>query len=234
MTFKTVNDLSERFQWTNALTLVDYRSDMSGSLSQRNYDNGNYESNQTFTERDALAFRLRSTFDAKWNERQKTTFNLMFRNNQMDQNPSYRVRQFRQQGQLTGFGSGEINSNKFKSYAGLIQHKIDFNFAKSSLIAGITADFSPQEYIAETTDVIVNTANSQNTDFTVNTGDFILNYEADIFNYAGYLQYELNPIDNLKITAAVRFDEFSYNYDNRIENAAGVSRYKSNLRQYFS
>ncbi|WP_298417113.1 TonB-dependent receptor [uncultured Kordia sp.] len=223
LTFKTINDLSNRFQWTNAVTLVDYRSDMSGSLSEQNYSDGNYESDQTFTERDALAFRFRSTFAARWNDRQKTTFNLIFRNNQMDQNPSYRVRQFRQQGQLTGFGSGEVNSNKFKSYVGLIQHKIDFNFAKSSLIAGITADFSPQKYVGQTTNVLVNAETGQNTSFTVNANDYILNYQADIFNYAGYLQYEISPLDNLKVTAAVRFDEFKYDYDNRIEGTAGVS-----------
>lgn len=223
LTFKTVNNLSNRLLWTNAITLIDYRSDMSGSLSEKNYSDGNYESNQTFTERDALAFRFRSTLAAHWNDRNKTTFNLIFRNNQMDQNPSYRVRQFRQQGQLTGFGSGEVNSNKFKSYVGLIQHKIDFNFAESSLIAGITADFSPQKYIGQTTDVIVNTETGQNTGFSVNSNDFILNYQADIFNYAGYLQYEISPLENLKITAAVRFDEFKYDYDNKIENTAGVS-----------
>ncbi|WP_420570757.1 TonB-dependent receptor [Kordia sp.] len=228
LTFKTVNDFSDRFQWTNALTLVDYRSDMTGSLSEKNYSDGNYESNQTFTERDALAFRFRSTFAARWNDRQKTTFNLIFRNNQMDQNPSYRVRQFRQQGQLTGFGSGEVNSNKFKSYVGLIQHKIDFNFAKSSLITGITADFSPQKYLGQTTDVIVNPETGQNTSFTVNSNDFILNYEADIFNYAGYLQYEMSPLEKLKITAAVRFDKFTYDYDNKIEGTAGVSDTKVN------
>ncbi|MCH2192588.1 TonB-dependent receptor [Kordia sp.] len=222
LTFKTVNDISDRFQWINALTLVDYRSDMTGSLSERNYSAGNYESNQTFTERDALAFRFRSTFEALWNVKQKTTFNLIFRNNQMDQNPSYRVRQFRQQGQLTGFGSGEVNSNKFKSYVGLIQHKIDFNFAASSLIAGITADFSPQKYIGQTTNVIVNPETGLNTSFTINSNDFILNYEADIFNYAGYLQYEISPLDKLKITAAIRFDKFLYDYDNKIENTAGV------------
>lgn len=222
LTFKTVNDISDRFQWINALTLVDYRSDMTGSLSERNYSAGNYESNQTFTERDALAFRFRSTFEALWNVKQKTTFNLIFRNNQMDQNPSYRVRQFRKQGQLTGFGSGEVNSNKFKSYVGLIQHKIDFNFAASSLIAGITADFSPQKYIGQTTNVIVNPETGLNTSFTINSNDFILNYEADIFNYAGYLQYEISPLDKLKITAAIRFDKFLYDYDNKIENTAGV------------
>ena len=70
-----------------------------------------------------------------WNENNKTSFNFVFRDNTMNQNPSYRVRQFRDQGQLTGFGSGEVNSNQFRSFVGLIQHKLDFNFANSKAYA---------------------------------------------------------------------------------------------------
>jgi len=128
----------------------------------------------------------------------------------MDQNPSYRVRQFRDQGQLTGFGSGEINSNQFRS------------FVDSSLILGATGDFSPQTYRAETTNVIVDPITGRNVDFSINSGEFILNYEADIFNYAGFLQYEISPITPLTITAAIRYDGFEYDYDNQADGIVGV------------
>ncbi|WP_027394172.1 TonB-dependent receptor [Aquimarina latercula] len=222
VTFKTVYDFSTTTKWTTVLDIVDYRSDMTGSLSESDYYGGNFESDQTFTEREALAFRLRTTLDKFWNDRNKTSFNFVFRDNTMDQNPSYRVRQFRDQGQLTGFGSGEINSNQFKSFVGLIQHKLNFNFANSSLILGATGDFSPQKYIAETTSVIVDTETGRNTDFTLNSGDFILNYEANIFNYAGFLQYEISPIAPLKVTAAIRYDGFEYDYNNQADGIVGV------------
>jgi len=222
LTFKNVNELSETLQWTNAVSYIDYRSDMSGSISEPNFLQGNYESDQTFTEREAKALRFRSTLDKKWNENNKTSFNFIYRNNIMNQIPSYRIRQNRNSGVLTGTGSGEINSNQFRSYVGLIQHKLDFNFSDASLVVGATADFSPQDYVAETIDVTVNTTTRQNTDFVINSGDFILNYEADIFNYAGYAQFEISPIETLKLTAAIRIDEFIYDYDNLIESQAGV------------
>ncbi len=222
LTFKTVFDFSTTTKWTTVLDIVDYRSDMSGSLSESDYQGGNYESDQTFTEREALAFRMRSTLDKFWNDKNKTSFNFVYRDNKMNQNPSYRIRQFRNQGQLTGFGSGEINSNQFKSFVGLIQHKLDFNFSNSSLIIGATGDFSPQTYLAETTNVIVDTDTGRNTDFSINTGDFILNYEADIFNYAGFFQYEITPLESLKITAALRYDGFEYTYDNQTDGVVGV------------
>ena len=221
LTFKNVNHLSPTLDWTNVFNLVDYRSDMAGSLSEEDYMGGSFESDQTFTEREALAFRIRSTINKRWNNKNKTTFNFVFRNNEMGQNPSYRIRQFREQGQLTGFGSGEINNNAFKSYVGLIQHKIDFDFAKSSLIVGSSLDYSPQDYVAERLTVIVNPETGQNIDFTINAGDYILNYDASILNYAGYLQYEINPTNALKLTAALRYDGFEYDYNNLVDGMAG-------------
>lgn len=223
LTFKNVNHVSKTLNWVNVFDIVDYRSDMTGSLSEADYRGGNFESDQTFTFRDALAFRVRSTLDKQWNEKNKTVFNFIFRKNEMIQNPSFRVRQFRDRTTraLTGFGSGELNSNAFTSYVGLAQHKVDFDFANSSLIVGASIDFSPQRYVAETIAVTVDTETEQNVDFTVNTGDFILNYDADILNYASYFQYEINPTAQLKLTAALRYDGFNYNYNNLVDNVAG-------------
>ncbi len=222
VTFKNVNDFSETLQWTNSVSFIDYRSDMSGSISEENYQKGNYQSDQTFTEREAKALRFRSTLVKSWNDDNKTSINFMYRNNEMNQIPSYRVRQNRTMGALTGTGSGEINSNKFRSYVGLIQHKLDFNFADASLVIGATADFSPQDYVAETIDVLVDVSTRKNTEFVINSGDYILNYQADIFNYAAYAQFEISPFRNLKLTGALRFDEFDYDYDNLIETISGV------------
>ncbi len=223
ITFKTVYEINPSTRWTTVFDIVDYRSDMTGSLTEEDYNSSNYESDQTFTEREAIAFRARTTLDKFWNDRNKTSFNVIFRDNRMDQNPSYRIRQFRgDDRQLTGFGSGEVNSNQFKSFVGLIQHKINFDFANSSLIIGGTADYSPQEYVAETTNVTVDPETSRNIDFSINAGDFILNYNADIFNYAGFFQYEISPINALKVTAALRYDGFEYDYNNLSDGVVGV------------
>ncbi len=221
LTFKNVNHLSPNLKWTNVFDIIDYRSDMAGSLSEADYSGGNYESDQTFAERDAFAFRFRSTLNKVWNDKNKTTANFIYRKNVMGQIPSYRIRQSRNNGQLTGVGSGEVNENAFNSVVGLIQHKVDFNFNNTSLIAGTSLDYSPQDYEAERIAVNVNTTTGQNTDYTVNSGDYILNYDASIFNYAGYLQFEIDPIENLKLTAALRYDGFKYNYNNLVDGVAG-------------
>lgn len=221
LTFKNVNHVSSTLNWTNVFDIINYRSDMTGSLSEADYSGGNYESDQTFTIRDAFSFRFRSTLDNIWNAKNKTAFNVIFRKNVMGQIPSYRVSQFRNSGQLTGVGSGEINENSFSSVVGLIQHKVDFDFANSSLIIGASLDYSPQDYVAETIAVTVNTTTGQNTGYILNSGDYILNYDASILNYAGYFQYEINPIEKLKVTASLRYDGFEYDYNNLVDGVAG-------------
>lgn len=217
LTLKGVYHLNESSIWTNHLDIIDYKSDMAGSISEDKFLEGNYESNETFTSRTAKSFRWRSTLDKYWNGTNKTSFNFIFRDNLMDQIPSYRTREIRENGQLTGEGTGESNSNQFISYAALVQHKIDFDWANSSLVAGLHFDYSPQDYVANTIDFDVNLETGKNENYRLNPEDYILNYDADIFNYAGYFQYELSPSEALKLTAALRYDRFVFDYNNRME-----------------
>lgn len=214
ITFKNVNDFSSTLRWTNTATFIDFRSDMgSSSLSEENYLAGKYESNHTFAEREAKAFRFRSTLDKTWNEYNKTSFNFIYRNNEMNQIPSYRI--------STRSPFGEINSNKFKSYIGLMQHKLDFNFADASIIVGGTIDYSPQDYYAKKIRVTYNEETKKFVDYT-ETDLYNLFYKADILNYAIYAQFEISPFTNFKLTGALRYDGFSYDYDNKDEGKSGV------------
>lgn len=227
-TFKGVYDFSSRLKWTNVIDLVDYKSDMTGSISETNYLAENYESSQAFTNRIAKSFRFRSSLDKKWNQTHKTAVHFIYRNNTMDQNPSYRIRQFRNNGQLTGAGSGEINSNKFQSYVGLIQHKMNFNFLNAQFIVGASADYSPQDYIANSTSVLVTPSTGVNESFIINRNDYILNYHAAILNTATYTQFEIDATNKLHLTAGLRYDNFKYNYNNKIDQIAGVNDAQTN------
>lgn len=227
ITFKSVYHVNSSINWENVFDLIDYMSDTTGDLGAEDYQSKNFESDQTFTNREARSFRFRSSLNKTWSLNSKTSFNFLFRDNLLNQIPFYRIVQLRNQGQLTGAGTGEINSNKFNSVMGLIQHKIKFNANKASLILGGSIDYTKQEYIANKTNVDVDTQTGQNIAYTVNINDFILNYNAKIANYAAYLQYEISPTEKLKLTASVRFDEFQYNYDNLIESVAGVRDAKS-------
>lgn len=231
-TFKTVYHIDSTLTWSNTIDLIDYRSDTSGALTESDYHSGDYLSDQSFSERSARAFRLKSTLDKHWSEHHKTSFNIVLRDNQTDQIPSYRIRQFRDQGSLTGKGEGEINSDRFQSIVGLVQHKVDFNFVNASLIVGSSIDYSPQSYTAQTIGVIVDKNTGKNTAYQINQGEYILNYKAGILNYASYAQFEFNPLTNLKVTAALRYDGFEYDYDNQIDGQAGAADANNNYHNF--
>lgn len=222
LTFKTVHHLNNTTTWTNVVDLIDYRSDSNGDLSTADYKSGNYESDQTFTERVAKSFRFRSTVSKLWTSKSKTDLTFIFRDNQLDQIPFYRITQFKDGGLLTGSGIGEMNSDKFNSTVGLLQHKFNFDFKESALILGASFDYTPQKFVANRIDITVDPETGRNIDYQLNPGKFILNYKADIINYAGYLQFEISPIKALKITAAMRYDKFEYDYNNLIDGSAGA------------
>ena len=193
----------------------DFFSDMAGSIGEQNFFSGNFESDQTFTNRDAESYRLRTTWEQRWDGNNKTSFSAVYRDNEMKQNPSFRIRQNRDMGRLTGTGSGEVNNNSFKSYFGNIQHQSKLIEGKLKFIFGGSIDHTKQDYISESTNVVVNPETRENIDFVVRKGDFILNYDADINNYAGYAQIEFAPIEKLSVTGGLRYDYFEYDFNNR-------------------
>ncbi len=194
----------------------DFLTDMAGSVGEINYRTRNFQSNQTFTNRDAVAHRIRATWEQKWDNNNKTSFSAIYRDNVMKQNPSFRISQFRDPvtRQLTGAGSGRVNSNDFNSIFGNVQHQIKFPSINASLIAGGSFDLTKQDFVSNSTSITVDPLTRKNIDFEVLPNDFILNYDADIFNYAGYTQFEISPIEQLKITTGLRFDYFEYDAKN--------------------
>lgn len=193
----------------------DFFTDMAGAISEANYRTRNFQSNQTFTNRDAVAHRVRATWEEKWDNNNKTSISAIYRDNVMKQNPSFRINDERVRGVRTGRVLGEVNNNTFESYFSNIQHQIKFPSINASLIIGATADITKQDYVANRTEVNRDDTTLKNIDFRV-IDESILNYEADIDNYAGYTQFEISPIEKLKFTGGLRYDYFKYDFENRI------------------
>ncbi len=213
ITAKIDHKFSDDLRWTNTLSYIDYYSEMSGSLDETKFENKDYTSYYTFTYRDAKALRFNSDLEKKWNEKHATSLNLVFRDNSMGQNPSYRI------STSTPFDSytrGELNDNSFQSYAMYLQHNINFDKYNSKLVLGTNIDYTPQDYYAK----ILNVYRDSNGMFIsyTDTGDYRSKYETDILNSGFYAMYEMSPVDKLVINAAVRYDIYSYDFNNLLEN----------------
>ncbi len=88
---------------------IHYDGQMTGTLDSLKFKSRNYTTQQSFTYRKLDLIRLRQNLTYQWSDAQKTTINLLYRGNTMDQNPAYLIAS---SSNPTKF-KGQINSNHF-------------------------------------------------------------------------------------------------------------------------
>jgi len=203
--------IGERDKLTTTASIINYHSDMSGSIDSADFYSKNYPSDHTFTERTVKALRIRSTFDHYWSDKGKTAFTVFFRDNSIGQIPSYRVRNnFTDPTKATGV----INDNSFTSYGTIIQHNQELGWLDARLIGGLSLDFSPNTYYAEYIDIERDEAGMY---VSYTRPDSVLtDYAVGLLNTAAYAQFEFNPLTRLHVVMAARYDRFDYDYDNHL------------------
>lgn len=202
-----------------------------GSLDSAHFYNRSYGSNQRFTYRKVKAFRASTRLDHIWNEKNSTFFTVFFRDNSTAQLPSYYISDVRDSNGNYLSSNGQVNDQKFTSYGFLGQHRTDFDFLHSRLIAGIYLDDSPSSYYAQLLDIQKDVQNNFYTGFT-NTGQYIDDYRIKLFNTAAYTQYEMNPFKPLKIVLGLRYDRVHYDFANGL--LPGNTKYKQQETNNFN
>ncbi|TGD56889.1 TonB-dependent receptor [Flavobacterium humi] len=218
--------ISPRTRLTSTLFYGKYYSDMTGSVNESDFYNRTYKSTTDFTYRKSDALRSKITLEQDWNEKAHTSFTVFTRNNKLGQNPSYGIRWT--PGQTTA--KGEINSNNFKSYGVIGQHNQSFRFWQSTLVAGGLFDYSPVDYNAYQIDL---KANLNPGGQTVSSYEIIAerpdiklaDYEARIYNKAGFVQLSCKPLQEVTLTAGARYDDMSLDYTNTIDQSSGDKKY---------
>ena len=210
---KTTYDFDTSTKLTAAASYNYLDTQTPGSLDSTHFYSKSYGSNQRFTYRKVTAFRANARLDHTWNEQNNTFVTAFFRNNSTAQLPSYYISDVRDATGKYLSSNGQVNDQKFQSYGLLAQHRADFGFLNSRLIAGVYLDDSPSTYYAQFLDIDKDVANNYYTGFT-NTGRYIDQYKIKLFNTAAYAQYELKPIDALRIVMGLRYDRVHYNFDN--------------------
>jgi len=209
-----INDNTELI-WSNSI--IDYYSNMSGSLDSTSFYNKSYGSNQTFTYRKVDALRSKLALNHYWNANAKTTVTGFYRRNSIEQNPSYRVKDDYKPWSGQGdpnLAHGEVNDNSFNSYGLIVQHKHDFKYLNSSLIIGGSIDYSPNTYNANY--ISIYKSNEGIYESFTSTDSILADYQANILNTAAYTQLKVEPVKNLQVIAALRFDNFNYSFDNNL------------------
>ena len=206
----------------NSITLLNYYSDMTGGIDSARFVNKSFGSNYTFTYRKVNAIRYRSTLTHNWNENSRTTTSVVYRDNNIGQNPAYSIKEdYRRDANGTWIGKktlahGEINEIGFNSYSLIVQHRQNLLWKKSVIIGGLNADISPSGYAAQYIRVSKDTVSNVYSGYEA-TDSTLTHYKSDINNYAAFINFEFSPVEKLRIVTSIRYDLFHYIFDNHLQ-----------------
>ena len=227
LTFRADYNFSEKTKLVATADYINYNTDQKGGLDSAHFYNKNYESFYRFTYRKVNAVRVKAALSHAWNENNKTSFTLFFRNSSIGQNPFYSIADITNN---TYQAKGQINTDAFKSYGAIVQHNKKFDFLNAKLIAGISADITPATYNAHYINV---NRDGKGVYFQYTDTDSLLtDYHVDLLNTAIYMQFEVNPLERLKLIAAARYDRMDYRFDNHLDPSAytGAPDAKNNFQ----
>jgi outer membrane receptor protein involved in Fe transport len=219
-------EISKNTKAIFAAAYNDYYSQTPGSVDSIAVYNREYLSTSSFTYRAVSALRMRLGVEHQWNESNRTTVNLFYRENSIGQNPAYSIRWITGQDKATG----EINDNSFTSKGFIIQHSATIPVLKSKLVIGTSLDRSPNSYDAYRVDLNASLRPDGKSvqEYTISQErpDIVISaYDATLLNSAAYAQIEIKPLDNLAVTLGGRLDQMAFNYINRIDNSSGRKSY---------
>ncbi len=219
-----VNDKLKGYQ---NLQYINYYTQMTGSLDSIKFFQKNFGTQQTFTFRKIDAIRFRQNLEYNWNKQSNTMLNFMYRNNTMDQNPTYSIASTNNP---TKF-KGQVNSNHFDAYVLDLQHVWSIPVLSSKIMVGGYWDITHQNLIAHYIDIIKDTSIGKYTKYAYPSRDsLITNYNTTISNKAIYFNYIANLNKAIRLNMTMRYDNFEYLFNNLLP--LGTPSAKNNFTQF--
>jgi iron complex outermembrane recepter protein len=105
-----------------------------------------------------------------------------------------------------------IGTSGHRSAGVLTRARLDLPELRARVIGGVDIDRSPGSRVETRIDVV--RTGSAFTGYT--TGDVIYDYDVTFQSVSPYVQADLQPVESLHLTAGLRFDHMSYDYDSRL------------------
>ena len=219
--------VNEKLKGYQNLQYINYYTQMTGSLDSIKFFQKNFGSQQSFTFRKIDALRFRQNLDYNWNTHSNTTFNFMYRNNTMDQNPAYLIAST---ANATKF-KGQVNSNHFDAYVLDLQHVWSIPLLSSKIMLGGYWDITNQNLMANYIDIVKDTSIGKFTKYTYPIRDsLITNYNTQISNKAIYFNYIANLNKAIRLNMTMRYDNFEYLFNNLLP--IGTPSANNNFTQF--
>jgi len=227
LSVKRTFKVNEKLKGYQNLQYINYYTQMTGSLDSIKFFQKNFSSQQSFTFRKIDALRFRQNLDYNWNTHSNTTFNFMYRNNTMDQNPAYLIAST---ANPTKF-KGQVNSNHFDAYVLDLQHIWSIPRLSSKIMLGGYWDITHQNLIANYIDIVKDTSIGKFTKYTYPSRDsLITHYNTQISNKAFYFNYIANLNKAIRLNMTMRYDNFEYLFNNLLP--IGTPSANNNFTQF--
>jgi len=227
LSVKRTFKVNEKLKGYQSLQYINYYTQMTGSLDSIKFFQKNFGSQQSFTFRKIDALRFRQNLDYNWNTHSNTTFNFMYRNNTMDQNPAYLIAST---ANPTKF-KGQVNSNHFDAYVLDLQHVWSIPRLSSKIMLGGYWDITHQNLIANYIDIVKDTSIGKFTKYTYPSRDsLITHYNTQISNKAFYFNYIANLNNSIRLNMTMRYDNFEYLFNNLLP--IGTPSANNNFTQF--
>ncbi len=208
-------NLNKKISGYQSIQFINYFAQTTGSVDSVHFAQKDFSSMQTFTFRKMNVLRVKQNIVYKWDSKNSTTLNLLYRDNTMDQNPAYSIGS---SANPTKF-KGQTNSNQFNSFVVDAQQLMLIPSLNGKLIVGASIDFTQQQLNAKYIDIIKDTTIGKFIAYTYPASDSILTqYRTKIINQAIYANL-INKLNNhLNLNIALRYDAFEYQFKNQLRN----------------
>ncbi len=159
-----------------------------------------------------------------------TTVTLFTRKNDHGQLPSYTINS------CVGVNcKGTINNNAITSFGVDAKHNQEFDWLAARLVAGVYVDKTNNTYVSDNLAIKRDVASGRYLSYTMNSAAAPKgrrDYQTDITNTALFGQFEVQPLDALRVVLGGRSDSITYNYQNNL--TPGVNFGAANESRSFS
>jgi outer membrane receptor protein involved in Fe transport len=204
----------------SVITYSNLDSGMVGSVFENDYKARPGFSYNTFTYRRDKTLRANLVWEGETLANGQTTVTLFGRQNDHGQLPSYTINSCTGAG-ATATCKGTENNNHVSSLGVDVKHQQEFAFMASRLIAGVYLDNSDNPYWSNNLTITRDNASGIYTGYAASAVQAgVRNYHTGINNTALFAQYEISPLEALRVVAGVRNDAISYNFTNNLTPGA--------------
>ena len=189
-----------------------------GSLNPVDYQLDPGKSYQTFSYRKDKSTRINVGWEGETTQYGLSSVTLFGRENDHAQLPNYTIFSCTVSAACPTGYRGTVNNNSVRSLGLDGKHQQELSFLSSRLISGVYYDVSPNSYISNNLDITRNAGTLVYTGYTPNTtyATGTRNYKTDITNTAVFAQWELTPMEKVRMVLGGRYDKINYNFMNNL------------------